>query len=305
MPFSLRNFIVSLVLMSHCTVNEKFDVLYDLFDWNDGVADGLDMNAVFLLVKTIFERNLYFWPSHELFNLVEMAFDLSVSSVYQAFWTREPNVQTHKKSVRLREFLVKPTLLAEEDCFSVDVTDEVLETVNSYQRMFGNKIIDFNEDSSAFARIETLIKGGKKLVELTSQLGGKYRLVIFYQVSSERYMFEVDYDANGVLVKNRDLDEKDDIDEYLKRNISKLHLSGRSKGISKKEFMLKSEQIPFLQDLIRMETFYRDRLQSTLQRKRRLQTELVVLLGQDEALFVFRFQAKVMANIEGDVQRID
>ena len=260
MPFSLRNFIVSLVLMSHCTVNEKFDVLYDLFDWNDGVADGLDMNAVFLLVKTIFERNLYFWPSHELFNLVEMAFDLSVSSVYQAFWTREPNVQTHKKSVRLREFLVKPTLLTEEDCFSVDVTDEVLETVNSYQRMFGNKIIDFNEDSSAFARIETLIKGGKKLVELTSQLGGKYRLVIFYQVSSERYMFEVNYDASGALVKNRDLDEKDDIDEYLKRNISKLHLSGRSKGISKKEFMLKSEQIPFLQDLIRMETFYRDRL---------------------------------------------
>lgn len=82
LPFSLRNFIVSLVLMSHCTVNEKFDVLYDLFDWNDGVADGLDMNAMFLLIKTIFERNLYYWPSHELFNLVEMAFDLGVSSIY-------------------------------------------------------------------------------------------------------------------------------------------------------------------------------------------------------------------------------
>ena len=50
-----------------------------------------------------------------------------------------------------------------------------------------------------------------------------------------------------------------DIDEYLKRNINKLYLQGRSKGISKKEFLLKTEQIPFLQDLIRVETLYRDR----------------------------------------------
>lgn len=49
--------------MSHCTLNEKFDILYDIFDWNDGVADGLDMNSIFLLLKTIFERNLYYWPS--------------------------------------------------------------------------------------------------------------------------------------------------------------------------------------------------------------------------------------------------
>lgn len=54
-------------------------------------------------------------------------------------------------------------------------------------------------------------------------------------------MFEVEYDALGELIKNRELDEKDDIDEYLKRNINKLYLCGRSKGISKKEFLLKSQ----------------------------------------------------------------
>lgn len=59
-------------------------------------------------------------------------------------------------------------------------------------------------------------------------------------------MFEVEYDNTGQLVKNRELDEKDDIDEYLKRNINKLYLQGRSKGISKKEFLLKTGQIPFL-----------------------------------------------------------
>jgi hypothetical protein len=73
--------------MSHCTLREKFDILYDLMDWNDGVADGLDMTSMFLLIKTIFERNLYYCPSHELYNLIESCFDISVSGVYQAYWT--------------------------------------------------------------------------------------------------------------------------------------------------------------------------------------------------------------------------
>lgn len=68
--------------MSHCTLNEKLDILYDLFDWNDGAADGLDLNSVYVLIKTIFERNLYYLPSHELYNLIEIAFDQSVSMVY-------------------------------------------------------------------------------------------------------------------------------------------------------------------------------------------------------------------------------
>ena len=109
MPFSLRNFLVSLVLMSHCTINEKFDILYDLFDWNDGVSDGLDMNSSFLLIKTIFERNLYYWPSHELYNLVEMSFDLSVSGIYQAFWAPTGAIRdlhnSSKKAICLKDFL--------------------------------------------------------------------------------------------------------------------------------------------------------------------------------------------------------
>jgi hypothetical protein len=31
--------------------------------------------------------------------------------------------------------------------------------------------------------------------------------------------------------------EKDDIDEYLKRNINKLYLRGRTKGVFKADFM--------------------------------------------------------------------
>lgn len=118
---------VSLVLMSHCTVSEKFDVLYDLFDWNDGVADGLDMNALFLLVKTLFERNLYYWPSHELFNLVEMAFDLSVASVYQVLWTSVKDLaNVHLlagHTIMLSDLLQNPQ--QPQKVAAVDVTEEV------------------------------------------------------------------------------------------------------------------------------------------------------------------------------------
>lgn len=89
----------------------------------------------------------------------------------------------------------------------VDVTEEVQETLNSYQRMFGNKVLDFNYDSSAFKNIGTLIKGGEDMVRKTAAAGkragasSQYKLVLFYQVSSERYMFEVRYDEKGHLLK--------------------------------------------------------------------------------------------------------
>lgn len=54
-----------------------------------------------------------------------------------------------------------------------------------------------------------------------------------------------------------------------------------------------------------METLYRDRIQSTLKRKKKLDNELVVLLYASEEMFIFRFQHRVMQNIEGDVQKLD
>lgn len=40
--FSLRNFLVSLVLLSSITLGQKLDLLYEIFDWEDGEGDGLD-----------------------------------------------------------------------------------------------------------------------------------------------------------------------------------------------------------------------------------------------------------------------
>ncbi len=91
-------------------MNEKFDILYDLFDWNDGVADGLDINSIFLLLKTIFERNLYYWPSHELYNIIEQSFDSSVSMIYLAYWTKDQTISANKKSIKLQSLLDNPSL---------------------------------------------------------------------------------------------------------------------------------------------------------------------------------------------------
>jgi hypothetical protein len=124
LPFSLRNFLVSLVLLSHSTLKEKFDILYDLMDWNDGVADGLDLSSIYLLIKTIFERNLYYWPSHELFNLVENCFDSSPSAIYQAIWTTQKDFQNLKYLPKLKDILADPSLLQSTNGIpvSIDVT---------------------------------------------------------------------------------------------------------------------------------------------------------------------------------------
>ena len=90
--FSLRSFITALVLMSHCTVDQKVGILFDLYDFVDGTDDGNMPGQIFEIVQTIFERNLYFWPTHELYNQLENVFSGSVSMVYQAYWTR--NVQS-------------------------------------------------------------------------------------------------------------------------------------------------------------------------------------------------------------------
>lgn len=48
--FSLRSFLTTLVLMSHCTVDEKIGILFDLYDWVDGTGDGNMPSTVFEIV---------------------------------------------------------------------------------------------------------------------------------------------------------------------------------------------------------------------------------------------------------------
>ena len=71
MPFSLSKFYISCVLMSYSTVEEKLSLLYDVFSRINGVSNDNSPTAIVELIQTIFNRNLYFWPAHELYNQVE------------------------------------------------------------------------------------------------------------------------------------------------------------------------------------------------------------------------------------------
>jgi len=199
--------------------------------------------------------------------------------------------------------------------YSIDVTEEVQDTLSSYHRMFGTKNIDFNYDSSVFKKIEQIIKGGKKMIDIINkkeQKEGvapgsktlKYRLVLFCQVSGERFMFEVPYDESGNLVRKSDFVEKDDLVDYLKRNVHKLYVQGRASGVAKSEFMENSQSIPFLHDLVRVETFYRDRTNNTFARKEKLSEEVIVLLNVGTLQLIFKFQNKLMHNVEGEFEQI-
>lgn len=75
--------------------------------------------------------------------------------------------------------------------------------------MFGNKLLDFNNDTSPFAHIDNLFlsqgeKGlGMKLLSSTSSLtrADDYRLIILSQISGgERIQSEFQYNSSGKLV---------------------------------------------------------------------------------------------------------
>ena len=87
--FSVRHFFVTCVLMSHSTVEEKLSLLYDTFVRINGVSADNSPAIIVELISTIFNRNLYFWPAHELYNQIEHVFTGSIGMVQGAYWTSE------------------------------------------------------------------------------------------------------------------------------------------------------------------------------------------------------------------------
>ena len=93
-------------------------------------------------------------------------------------------------------------------------------------------------------------------------------MVLFCTADSERFNFEVNYDnysGNLLSTGNADtVNRVSDITTYFKRNSNRAFLIGMTRPITKDEFLSKMELIPLFTNLIRVETFYRDRKESTL-----------------------------------------
>lgn len=107
-----------------------------------------------------------------------------------------------------------------------------------YLNLYGNKMLDFNDDSSPFSHINQLFMStgkanvGEQVLERLAQLGGgintKYRLCIVSKIAGgERVLTEVFYDTiTGKLQVKEDRipNEKNKFKRFFMRNINILSL---------------------------------------------------------------------------------
>ena len=76
-----------------------------------------------------------------------------------------------------------------------------------------------------------------------------------------------------------------------------------TRPITKDVFLNKMEQIPLFTNLIRVETFYRDRKESTLRTKKKIRTPVFVTFSVSNLLFTFKFENRNIPVLEGrDIQ---
>ena len=112
--FSLRSFVINVLLQSPITVKEKLDILYDLSDVTNKYVDGIDINAAHMIYDTLLRQHLYYIPTNELRTQVENVFNQGlVTGIVGAYWTKKiiseikhDLVKAPEKGyVRLEEFL--------------------------------------------------------------------------------------------------------------------------------------------------------------------------------------------------------
>lgn len=297
--------------MSHCTLNEKLDLLYDIFDSVDGSCEGLKTNQAFEIIKTIFERCLYFWPSHELYNQIEQVFYGSISSVYKAYWTKDISKLTQfdgRYEITLQDLIKsKPNQIDfDEEGVSVELSHEVQEAFSQYFTLFGTKVVDFNLDVTPYSNMRNLIGKDKaeKLLEATANTKDAYQLCLFSSLHGERFIYIVNFDnQTGQLISTGSLDDKsmntfdvDSISSYFSRSKNCLDLQGANKKITKQQFQQKVEEIPMLANFIRVETLFRDKeVADTISFKTKLKIPIFCTFTLQEYVFNFEFYHRRIA----------
>jgi len=121
-------------------VEQKLGLLFDIVDKIDGCAEGIKPTSAVDLIRTIFERSCYFFPTNELQNTLEYIFTGHVSMVYRAFWTRKLEYIVNNRGTREGSKATEITIeaLLEQDgevdgsLLTVEVTRKIQHTINNY-----------------------------------------------------------------------------------------------------------------------------------------------------------------------------
>ena len=148
--------------------------------------DGIDLHDAQMIYETLLRQHLYYVPYNELRTIVENVYnDGQISGVVAAYWTKRIASEI-KYDINKKDVITLETFLAaanNKNVNVVDVTKEVQETFVMYQNMFGNKILDLNDDTSPFIQFNNVFASTGKadlgsLVLQKSKDLGNFRLCI-------------------------------------------------------------------------------------------------------------------------------
>lgn len=265
--FSLRNFVVVLVLMSSITVGQKLDLLYEIFDWDDGEGDGLDLTALKLMANTILNRNLQFVPSNQVNNMMELLYDGTssciTSCIYQPYRPRKDQTLAFDFAVKgLRFKYNKHGQFTDDDddhLEPIDLTMPFQEILWKYHRFFGCKSMLFHPKESPFKDLQQVLKTTKYDILLPKNSKVENVLCIVYVSNGVKRVFTAYYNGYNKLIGVGD--DPDDahmdlqgVEKILHENKYFCNIENTPKTIPKTKFIFKALHVPYLSDFMRTET---------------------------------------------------
>ena len=194
---------------SQMTVREKLDVLYDLALTNSDFQDGIGIEEATALVSQVLRNHQQLIPYNELEMSVQKVFSKDrLNGLIAAYWT---NLSTSEIQSESKAKCSLSDFLNGKGSLQVDLTSEVRETLNNLTNFSGNKIIDFNLQTSLFSHISNFFEKNEIGLRLMGQslkfgqIKQLYRLCLVVQVGNgERVVYEVYYNLSNGLVQNAD-----------------------------------------------------------------------------------------------------
>lgn len=139
-----------------------------------------------MIYDTILRQHLYFIPYNELRSVVERIYNNGyVSGIVAAYWTKKPlssikfdMERSAKFGYTTMEEFFGAGMFKNQDAFqTIDVTAQVQATFQMYQNLYGNKMIDLNDDISPFKTLNNMLAGnenkklGDELINRTAKFG--------------------------------------------------------------------------------------------------------------------------------------
>ena len=262
--FNIRNYIVSLILMSSITVSQKLHLLYEIFDWEDGEGDGIDLKSIQLLSSTVMQRNLQFIPSYQINNMVELLFDGEASWisswVYNSYNADKGNNISFENVIKgLNNINQSANISDNIEIESIDLTNEFQEYFWKYHRFFGCKSLNFHPKYSPFRDLQQVLKLSKSSKVLPKVKGNGYVLLIVYISNGVKRVFTSFYNESHQLIDVGDDDHIDNteykgIDKILKENRYICNIENYPKVVPKEIFISKLQSVPYYSDFFRSET---------------------------------------------------